>query len=70
MTIPIQDLLAILPELVVIGTACLILVLDPILAASKKDLLAWLTLASPGHLSGPDLLSTDGPPVCLQQAWS
>ncbi len=46
MTIPVQDLLAILPELVVIGTACLILVLDPILAASKKDLLAWLTLAA------------------------
>ncbi|MGZ8383958.1 MAG: NADH-quinone oxidoreductase subunit N [Nitrospira sp.] len=46
MTIPIQDLLAILPELVVIGTACLILVLDPILTASKKDLLAWLTLAA------------------------
>ena len=46
MTIPIQDLLAILPELVVIGTACLILVLDPILADSKKDLLAWLTLAA------------------------
>jgi NADH-quinone oxidoreductase subunit N len=46
MTLPIQDLLAILPELVVIGTACLILVLDPLLAASKKDLLVWLTLAA------------------------
>ncbi|MBI4003339.1 MAG: NADH-quinone oxidoreductase subunit N [Nitrospira defluvii] len=46
MTIPVQDLLAILPELVVISTACLILVLDPILAASKKDILAWLTLAA------------------------
>jgi NADH-quinone oxidoreductase subunit N len=46
MTLPLQDLLALLPELVVIGTACLILVLDPILAASKKDLLAWLTLAA------------------------
>ncbi|MCE3223153.1 MAG: nuoN [Nitrospira sp.] len=46
MTLPVQDLLAILPELVVISTACLILVLDPILAASKKDLLAWLTLAA------------------------
>lgn len=46
MTLPLQDLLAILPELVVIGTACLILVLDPVLAASKKDLLAWLTLAA------------------------
>src|SRR5574340_1107799 len=46
MTIPLQDLLAILPELVVIGAACLILVLDPILPASKKDLLAWLTLST------------------------
>ncbi len=46
MTLPLQDLLALLPELVVIGAACLILVLDPILPASKKDLLAWLTLAA------------------------
>ena len=46
MTLPLQDLLALLPELVVIGTACLILVLDPILEASKKDVLAWLTLAA------------------------
>jgi NADH-quinone oxidoreductase subunit N len=46
MTIPLQDLLAILPELLVIGAACLILVLDPILPASKKDLLAWLTLST------------------------
>ncbi|MDR4480219.1 MAG: NADH-quinone oxidoreductase subunit N [Nitrospira sp.] len=46
MTFPVQDLLAILPELIVIGTACLILALDPILAASKKDLLAWLTLGA------------------------
>src|SRR5574340_656556 len=46
MTIPLQDLLAILPELVVIGAACLILVLDPILPASKKDLLAWLALST------------------------
>ena len=44
MTIPIQDLLAILPELVVIGTACLILVLDPILRIPRRTLLAWLTL--------------------------
>src|SRR6188472_3581927 len=46
MTLPLQDLLALLPELVVIGAACLILVIDPILPASKKDLLAWLTLAA------------------------
>ena len=46
MTFPLQDLLAILPELIVIGTACLILALDPILAADKKDVLAWLTLGA------------------------
>ena len=46
MTFPLQDLMAILPELLVIGTACLILALDPILAADKKDLLAWLTLGA------------------------
>jgi NADH-quinone oxidoreductase subunit N len=46
MTLPLQDLVAILPELIVIGTACLILALDPILAISKKDVLAWLTLGA------------------------
>lgn len=46
MTFPLQDLMAILPELLIIGTACLILALDPILAADKKDLLAWLTLGA------------------------
>ena len=46
MTFPLQDLLTILPELIVIGTACLILALDPILEASKKDVLAWLTLGA------------------------
>ena len=46
MTLPLQDLLAILPELIVIGTACLILALDPILASTKKDVLAWLTLGA------------------------
>ncbi len=46
MTFPLQDLMAILPELLVIGTACLILALDPVLAADKKDLLAWLTLGA------------------------
>ncbi|GAB1722374.1 MAG: NADH-quinone oxidoreductase subunit N 2 [Nitrospira sp.] len=46
MTFPLQDLLAILPELIVIGTACLILALDPILGADKKDVLAWLTLGA------------------------
>ena len=56
MTLPIQDLLAILPELVVIGTACLILVLDPILPTSKKDLLVWLMLAALAICLGLTLL--------------
>jgi NADH-quinone oxidoreductase subunit N len=46
MTIPLNDLLAILPELVVIIAACLVLALDPIVPAAKKELLAWLTLGS------------------------
>jgi NADH-quinone oxidoreductase subunit N len=46
MTIPLNDILAILPELVVITAACLVLVLDPILPAARKELLGWLTLGS------------------------
>ena len=46
MSISLQDLLAILPELIVIGAACLVLALDPILEAAKKDVLAWLTLGA------------------------
>ncbi len=46
MTLPLQDILAILPELIVIGTACLVLTLDPITPPSHKDALAWLTLAA------------------------
>jgi len=46
MTIPMNDLLAILPELVVIAAACLVLALDPVLPAAKKELLGWLTLGS------------------------
>lgn len=46
MSISLQDLLAILPELIVIGAACLVLALDPILETAKKDVLAWLTLGA------------------------
>ena len=46
MTFPLGDILAILPELIIIGTACLVLALDPITPAGKKDALAWLTLAA------------------------
>ena len=46
MTPSLVDLGAILPELVVIGAACLLLVLDPITPSSKKDLLAWMSLGA------------------------
>ncbi len=44
MTLPLADLVTILPELLVVGMACLILVLDPITPDTKKDLLAWMSL--------------------------
>jgi len=44
MTLPLADLVVILPELLVVGMACLLLVLDPITPAIKKDLLAWMSL--------------------------
>ncbi|HMU55522.1 MAG TPA: NADH-quinone oxidoreductase subunit N, partial [Nitrospira sp.] len=40
------DLLVILPELIVIGAACLILVLDPLTEAPKKEWLAWISLGA------------------------
>lgn len=40
------DLLALLPELIVVVTACLVIALDPITPASRRDLLAWLSLAA------------------------
>ena len=46
MTIPITDLLTILPELLVVGAACLLLVLDPITPSVKKDGLAWMSLGT------------------------
>jgi len=46
MTIPLADLLTILPELLVVGTACILLVLDPITPSSKKDALAWMSLGT------------------------
>ncbi|MDH5563240.1 MAG: NADH-quinone oxidoreductase subunit N [Nitrospirota bacterium] len=44
MSIPFADLVTILPELLVVGVACLILVLDPITPTGKKDFLAWMSL--------------------------
>ncbi len=40
------DLLALLPELIIVVTACLVIALDPITPASRRDLLAWLSLGS------------------------
>ncbi|MCG3777723.1 MAG: NADH-quinone oxidoreductase subunit N [Nitrospira sp.] len=40
------DLLALLPELIIVATACLVIVLDPITPASRRDLLGWLSLGS------------------------
>lgn len=44
MSLPLADLVTILPELLIVGMACLILVLDPITPAVKKDFLAWMSL--------------------------
>ena len=46
MTIPLADLVTILPEIIVVLAACALLVLDPITPASKKDFLAWMSLAA------------------------
>lgn len=46
MTFAANDLLLILPELLVITAACLVLALDPVIHASKKDGLAWLSLGT------------------------
>src|SRR4029077_1018272 len=40
------DLLALLPELIVAVTACLVIVLDPITPASRRDLLAWQSVGA------------------------
>jgi len=44
MTIPTGDLFLILPELLVITAACVVLALDPVLRATDKDGLVWLSL--------------------------
>ena len=46
MTLPLSDLIAIVPELIIAGTACLVLALDPVTPIGKKDWLAWLSLAA------------------------
>jgi NADH-quinone oxidoreductase subunit N len=46
MTLPLSDIVAILPELIVIGAACLVLALDPVTPPSRKDWLAWFSVAA------------------------
>ena len=46
MTFSSADLFLILPELLIITAACIILVLDPVLRASDKDGLVWLSLGT------------------------
>lgn len=44
MTLPLSDIVAVLPELLVVTAACLILALDPITPAGRKEWLAWIGL--------------------------
>jgi NADH-quinone oxidoreductase subunit N len=46
MTIPLSDILAILPELIIVTAACVVLALEPITDVSRKNLLAWLSLGA------------------------
>ena len=46
MTLPLSDLFAILPELIVVAAACLVLALDPITPIRQKNSLAWLSLGA------------------------
>ena len=46
MTLPLSDIQAVLPELIVVAAACLVLGLDPITPPSRKTWLGWLSLGS------------------------
>ncbi len=46
MTLPLSDLVAILPELIIIAAACLVFTLDPITPASRKSWLAWISVGA------------------------
>jgi hypothetical protein len=46
MTFSAHDLFLVLPELFVIAAACAVLALDPVIPASKKDGLVWLSLGT------------------------
>jgi NADH-quinone oxidoreductase subunit N len=47
-TLPVADIVAVLPELVIIAAACLVLGLDPVMPPGRKRVLAWLSLAAIG----------------------
>lgn len=55
-----SDLVAVCPELLVIGAACLILVLDPITSVGRKDGLAWIALATLAICCGWTAAHMDG----------
>ncbi len=46
MTLPLSDLVTILPELIVVVAACLVLALEPITPPHRKTLLAWMSVAA------------------------
>ena len=46
MTFSADDLILILPELLVTAAACVVFALEPVLHSSKKDGLAWLSLST------------------------
>ena len=46
MTLPLADLTAILPELILVFVACLVLALAPVTPPSRRDWLAWLSMGS------------------------
>lgn len=48
MTLPLSDIAAVLPELIVVAAACLVLALDPVMPRERKGWLAWLSVAALG----------------------
>ena len=54
------DILALLPELIVVITACLVIVLDPIIPASRRDLLAWLSVGAIALCLGLTVVQING----------
>ncbi len=46
MTLPWADIVAIVPELIVVAAACLVFTLDPVTPAARKSWLAWLSLGA------------------------